>query len=265
MAIHPTAVIDPRARLAATVDVGPYTVIDGGVELGEGCRVGPFVHLTGCTLAGARNVFGTGCAIGGPPQDLRFGGAPTRLRIGDDNTFREHVTVHCANQIDEDTRIGSGCLLMAHCHVGHNALIGDRVIIANGAQLGGHVVIGDRAFLSGNCLVHQFVRVGTLALMQGGSAISKDLPPFCVARGDNGICGLNTIGLRRAGLETRARLELRHLYRLLLRSRRRWKERIAEAEALPLGEWGRLLLDFVRSSRRGVLTSGPAEPEPEET
>lgn len=254
MAIHPTAVIDPRARLHPSVEVGPLAVIDAGVEIGEGCRVGAHVHLTGCTQVGARNYFDTGCVIGGLPQDLRFKGGPTRLRIGDDNTFREHVTVHCANKTEDDTVVGSGNLFMAHCHVGHNSHIGNHVIIANGALLGGHVEVQDRAFISGNCLVHQFARVGRLALMQGGSAISKDLPPFCIARGDNGICGLNVVGLRRAGLDAPSRLELRRIYLALFRrSGRGLQEALEEAEALAQSDWGKVLVAFVRSSRRGVI------------
>lgn len=257
MAIHSTAVIDPGARLDPTVEVGPYAVVDAGVQLGPNCRVGPHVHLTGCIIAGARNVFGTGCVIGGAPQDIRFDGSPTRLVMGDDNVFREHVTVHCANRMDEDTRLGSGNLLMAHAHIGHNARVGDRVIIANGAQLGGHVVIGDRAFISANCLIHQFVRVGTLALMQGGAGISKDLPPFCIAWGDNSVCGLNIIGMRRAGVAAPARLELRRLYRAVFRSQRGLKNALATIDALVTTDWGRSFVDFLRSSRRGIVTHRP--------
>ena len=253
VAIHPTAIIDSRARLHPGVEIGPYAVVDGDVELGAGCRLGPHVHLTGHTVIGARNVFSAGCVIGGAPQDLRYAGAPTRLRIGDDNQFREHVTVNCANRLEEDTVIGSGNLLMAHVHVGHNTVITDRVILANSAQLGGHVTVGERAFISANCLVHQFVRVGTLALMQGGSAISKDLPPYCVSRGDNGLCGLNTIGLRRAGLDSATRLELRRLYLAVFRSRQGFRAALDGAEKLVTTDAGRLLLDFLRASRRGVI------------
>ena len=251
--IHPTAIIHPSARVAADVEIGPLAVIDAGVELGAGCRVGPYVHLTGCSIIGARNAFGTGCVIGGPPQDLRFAGGPTRVRIGDDNVFREHVTVHCANRLDEDTVIGSGNLLMTHAHVGHNSRIGNQTIIANGALLGGHVVVADRAFVSGNCLVHQFVRVGTLAMMQGGSAISQDLPPYCISRGDNGLSGLNVIGLRRAGVDAETRLELRRLYHALFRLGLRRAAAVQAAEALARSDWGRTLVEFVRSSRRGIV------------
>jgi UDP-N-acetylglucosamine acyltransferase len=255
VSIHPTAVVDPRARLHPSVAVGPYAVIDGDVVLGEGCRVGAHVYLTGRLTAGARNIFDTGAVLGGAPQDLKFAGGLTGLRLGDDNVFREHVTVHRSNRPEEDTVIGSGNLLMAHCHVGHNSQLGDRVIIANGALLGGHVLVQDRAFISGNCLIHQFVRVGTLALMQGGSAISKDLAPYCVARGDNGICGLNTIGLRRAGLDAEVRRELRRLYRELFRSGRGFREALLVLETLVRSEWGARLLEFARTTRRGLVTS----------
>ena len=211
--------------------MGPYAVIDEGVELGPECVIGPHVYLTGLTTIGAHNRFYAGCVIGEAPQDLKYTGEPTRLRIGDHNVFREHVTVHRSNKAAEDTVIGSKNFLMAHCHVAHNCRLGDQVIMANGVLLGGHVTLEDRVFLSGNCLVHQFVRVGTLALMQGGSAISKDLPPYTVARGDNGICGLNTVGLRRAGLTPAERLELKQLYHALFRQGHNLRAAVASARA----------------------------------
>src|SRR5208283_2421091 len=198
--IHPTAIIHPKAKLDSTVRVGPYALIDEGVEIGPECDIGPLVYLTGLTRVGAHNRFYAGCVIGEAPQDLKYGGEPTRLRIGDDNVFREHATVHRSNKAAEETVIGCHNFIMAHSLVAHNCRLGNHVILANGALLAGHVALDDCAFISGNCIIHQFVRVGTLALMQGGSAISKDLPPYTVARGGNGICGLNTVGLRRAGL-----------------------------------------------------------------
>jgi len=250
--IHPTAVIHPQARLDASVKVGPYAVIDEHVALGPDCVVGPHVHLTGHTTIGAKNTFHTGCVIGDAPQDLKYHDEPTRLRIGDGNVFREHVTVHRSNKLAEDTVIGSHNFLMAHCHVGHNCVLGDHIIIANGAMLGGHATVGDRAFLSGNCLVHQFVRVGTLALMQGGAAVSKDLPPFTIARGVNGICGLNVVGLRRAGFTGQQRLELKRLYHKLFRSGEKFQTALAAAQkeftAPPAGT----LVEFAASTTRGL-------------
>ena len=250
--IHPTAIIHPQAKLDPTVRIGPYAVIDEGVELGAQCVVGPHVYLTGLTTAGTHNVFHAGCVIGDAPQDLKYQGEPTRLRIGDHNVFHEHVTVHRSSKTDAETVVGSDNFLMANCHIGHNSCLGDHVIIANGVLLGGHVTVQDRAFLSGNCLVHQFCRVGTLALMQGGSAISKDLPSFTVARGDNGICGLNVVGLRRAGFTAAQRLELKRLYHALFRSGKNLRAALEAAKTEFISPPAKILLDFIAQAKRGV-------------
>jgi UDP-N-acetylglucosamine acyltransferase len=262
--IHPTAIIHARAELDATAQVGPYAVIDADVALGAGCVVGPHAHLTGKLRAGAGNRFHSGCVIGDAPQDLKYAGAPTGLRIGDHNVFREHVTVHRSNKLDEDTVIGSHNFLMANSHIGHNAVLGNHVILANGALLAGHVTVQDRVFISGNCLVHQFVRIGTLALMQGGAAISKDLPPFTIARGDNGICGLNTVGLRRAGFTAEQRLELKRLYHALFRSGRNLRAACAAAREEFKGDLSSAMLDFIAGSKRGVCADAGAVAPDEE-
>src|ERR1039458_7232974 len=145
--IHPTAIIHPKAKLDATVRIGPYAVIDAGVELGANCVVGPHVYLTGETKIGANNHFHAGCVIGDAPQDLKYKGELTRLRIGDDNVFREHVTLHRSNKPGTETVVGSHNFLMANSHVAHNCTVGDHVILANGALLGGHAVVQDRAVL----------------------------------------------------------------------------------------------------------------------
>lgn len=262
--IHPTAIIHPRAKLDSTVSVGPYAVIDEGVELGAHCVVGPHVYLTGATIAGAGNQFHAGCVIGDAPQDLKYKNEPTRLRIGDNNVFREHATVHRSNKLAEDTVIGSNNFLMANAHVAHNCAVGNHVIIANGALLGGHAIVQDRAFISGNCLVHQFVRVGTLAMMQGGAAISKDLPPFCVALRENEICGLNIVGLRRAGFTAEQRLELKQLYRFLFRSGKNFRPAVAEAQTAFSGAAAKTILEFVSTARRGVCSDSGGGGENEE-
>lgn len=267
--IHPTAIIDPKANLDATVRVGPYAVIDAGVELGADCIVGPHVYLTGRTTIGAHNHFHAGCVIGDAPQDLKYKGEPTRVRIGKRNVFREHVTVNRSTTADGETIIGADCFLMAGSHVGHNSCLANQVILANGALLGGHVVVGDRAFISGNCCVHQFVRFGTLALMQGGSAVSKDVPPFTIARGVNELCGLNVVGLRRAGLTGEQRLELRRLYHALFRGGQKLRSALADARGKFSSAAAQRLLDFVAESKRGVCaeaaggTATERETEPE--
>lgn len=250
--IHSTAIIHPKAKLDSSVRVGPFSVIDEAVELGANCIVGPHVYLTGKTSIGAKNQFHAGCVIGDAPQDLKYKNEPTQLRIGDGNIFREQVTIHRSTTMTEATVVGSNNFLMVNCHVGHNCIVGNNVIMANGALLGGHVIVGDRAFLSGNCLVHQFVRVGTVALMQGGSAISKDLPPFTVARGNNGICGLNTLGLRRAGLNAEQRAELKRLYRKLFREGMILRSAVAKARKEFISAAAVTMLDFVSSAKRGI-------------
>jgi UDP-N-acetylglucosamine acyltransferase len=254
--IHPTAILGPKANVDATAEVGPFAVIDEGVTLGAHCVVGPHVHLTGATTIGAHNRFHAGCVIGDAPQDLKYRDEPTRLHIGDHNGFREHVTIHRSNRLSEDTEIGSHCLFMAHCHVGHNSKVGDHVILANGALLGGHVTVGDRAFISGNCLVHQFTRVGTLALMQGRAGIGLDLPPFCIATEVNTICGLNIIGLRRAGFSAEDRLELKRLYHALFRSGHSFRAAVAAARDEFHSAGARTMLDFLAATKRGVCSDG---------
>ena len=250
--IHPTASIHPAAKLGANVRIGAYAVIDADVELGAECVVGPHVYLTGVTRIGTSNKFHAGCVIGDAPQDLKYQGESTRVEIGDNNVFREHVTVHRSNKMAEATVIGSNNLFMASAHVAHNCVVGSHDILANGDLLGGHATVQDRAFISGNCLVHQFTRVGTLAIMQGGSAVSKDLPPFTVARGDNGICGLNTIGLRRAGFSAAERLELKKLYHALFRSGELFRAAVAEAEIDFVSAGAKTMLEFIAAAKRGV-------------
>ena len=252
--IHPSAVVHPDAVLGDRCTVGPHAVIDAHVVLGPGCTVGPGAYLTGHTVLGPNNRVHAGAVLGDAPQDFKYAGQPTRLRIGEGNVFREHVTVHRSNRLDEDTVIGDGNFFMAASHVGHNCQVGNQNILANGALLAGHVLLADRAFVSGNCLVHQFCRIGRLAMMQGGSAISKDLPPFTIARGDNGICGLNVVGLRRAGFSASDRQALRRLYHRLFRTSGRRSD-LLEAARLEFNEAPcRELIDFVAGARRGVCS-----------
>jgi UDP-N-acetylglucosamine acyltransferase len=250
--IHSTAVINAKAQLDSSVCVGPYAVIDGDVRIGAGCRVGPHVYLTGHTTIGANNRFHAGCVIGDAPQDVKYKDAPTRLVIGDNNLFREGATAHRSAIADEVTMIGSNNFLMVNSHIGHNAQVGNGVIIANGALVGGHAEISDRVFLSGNCLVHQFVRIGKLAIMQGGSATSQDVPPYTVARGVNGICGLNVIGLRRAGMSPEERLELKRLYHKLFNSGENLSQAITAAKSEFISAPAKVMLEFIAASKRGV-------------
>lgn len=250
--IHTTAVISPKAQVDSSVEVGPYSVIDGDVSIGPGCRIGPHVYLTGHTTIGANNRFHAGAVIGDAPQDVKYKEEPTRLVIGDGNLFREGATAHRSAIAGEATVIGSNNFLMVNSHVGHNVRLGDNIIIANGALLAGHVDVSDRVFISGNCVVHQFVRLGPLALMQGSAAVSQDVPPYTVARGRNGICGLNMVGLRRIGMSAEERLELKRLYQKLFLSGENLLQAIIQARSEFTSAPARTMLDFIASGKRGI-------------
>ena len=252
--IHPTAIIHPGAQLHESVRVGPYSVIDEHVTVGAGCELAPHVHLTGHTTIGAENRFHTGCVIGDAPQDLKYGGEPTRLIVGDRNLFREHVTIHRSNSPDEDTRIGTKNFFMANSHVGHNSIIGNKVILANGVLIAGHAMIGDGAFIAGNAVVHQFCRVGTMAMMQGCAGVSLDLPPFTIVRGINGMCGLNSVGLKRAGFSAKERSQLKKAYHAIFLSDDLLKDALEKARAEFTGVLSEQLIDFVATSQRGTCS-----------
>jgi UDP-N-acetylglucosamine acyltransferase len=253
--VHPSAVIDPAARLAADVTVGPYAVIEGPVVLGPGCVIRPHVHLIGPLTLGRDNVVGTGTVLGDRPQHVRFDGAPTGVVAGDGNVFREHVTVH-SGTLPEGTRIGHKNYFMAHSHVAHDCRLGDQCILANGALLGGHVEVAGGVFISGNCAVHQFSRIGRLAMMSGGATISKDIPPFFMVEGRNRLVGVNVVGLRRAGMDNADIQAIREAYRILYMQR---KVLPAAVEAIEHSLGGAAvvaeLVAFIRDSKRGIISS----------
>jgi UDP-N-acetylglucosamine acyltransferase len=185
---------------------------------------------------------------------LKYKDAPSRTVIGDHNVFREGVTVHRATKGGEETVIGSNNFLMANSHVAHNCIVRDHAILANGALLAGHVEVHDRAFISGNCAVHQFCRVGQLAMMQGGTIISKDLPPFTVAHQTNVVCGLNVVGLRRAGFTAAERAELKQLYKYIYRTGVNFRPAILQAKKDFTSAPAKIFLDFVANAKRSICS-----------
>ena len=255
--VHPTAIIDPAATLADGVSVGPYAVLEGPVKLGPDCTVKAHAHLVGPLTLGARNTVGTNAVIGSKAQHLRYDGPATGVVIGDENTIREHVTVH-SGTLEAGTRIGDRNYLMASSHVAHDCLVGSNCIFANGALLGGHVTVQDGVFLSGNCAVHQFTVIGRLAMMSGGATTSKDIPPFFVTEGRNRMVGVNVVGMRRAGLPTSDISAVREAYRILYMQRKVLPAAVEQIERVfanvpAVGE----LVAFIRASKRGItFTAG---------
>ncbi len=257
MPVHPTAVVDRRAEVDPTADIGPYVVIDGPVVIGPRTRVLAGAFLTGRTAIGADNVIHPGAVLGHEPQDLAYRGADTGLRIGDRNVLREHCELHRGTEEGTSTVIGDDNFLMSQAHVGHNCRLANGVIMATGATLGGHVAVDDQAFISGNCVVHQHCRVGRLVMMRGLARASRDLPPFAIIDGTHTVRGLNRVGLRRAGFSADRVRALASAFRILFRVRTNLAAAIARVEAEVRSPDVDDLLAFIRASRRGVAF-GPA-------
>jgi UDP-N-acetylglucosamine acyltransferase len=217
--IHPTAVLSGEIEAGDDVEIGPYCVLEGPVTLGPGVRLISHVHLHGPIEVGAGTVLYPFCCLGMPGQDFKFRpGDPTPgVRIGRDCILREGVTVHAATRPERPTTVGDRVMMMAQSHAGHDARIGNGVVMVNGAAVAGHGVIGDQVTMSGLTGVHQYARVGRLAFMSGGSVVSADVPPFCIAWGRNRIMGLNVVGMRRAGMHRDHITILRRAYREVFR------------------------------------------------
>jgi UDP-N-acetylglucosamine acyltransferase len=218
--IHPTAVVDPAAELAEDVSIGPFAIVGPHVSVGAGTTIGPHAVLEGPTTIGRHNRIHAHAVIGGAPQDKKYRGEPTRLEIGDGNTFREFVTVNRGTVQDAGvTRIGSDNWVMAYVHVAHDCSVGDHVILANTTNLAGHVHIGDWVILGGYTGVHQFCKIGAHAMTGVGSVVLHDIPPFVMASGNTASAhGLNAEGLRRRGFDAATLTVLRRAYRTLYRS-----------------------------------------------
>jgi UDP-N-acetylglucosamine acyltransferase len=257
MSIHPTAVIDSKAELDASVEIGPYVVIDGRVRIKRGTRVMAHACLTGWTEIGEENEIHPGAVLGDAPQDRAYKGEETYLKIGDQNIIREHVQIHRGTSAGSATVIGSNNFLMANSHVGHNCRLGDNNILANGALLGGHVEVGNSVFVSGNCVVHQFVRIGDYALMRGLSGVSRDVPPFAIIDWQHTVRGVNVVGLKRAGFDEKRIRAIREAFRALFRKGRNLALAMKEVEeSARANKDVSALLEFIRASKRGVCFGG---------
>ena len=256
--LHPTAIIHPKAKLGEGVSVGPYSVVGEHVTVGDGTAIGAHCVIDGRTTMGTDNQIFTGAVIGSIPQDLKYRGEETILVIGDRNKVREYVTINPGTEGGGGkTAIGSDCLLMAYAHVAHDCLLGDRVVLANSVALAGHITIEERAVIGGLVGVHQFVRVGMLSIVGGCSRVIQDVPPYATCVGYPAkVYGLNTEGLRRAGMSEENRQALHHAFRVLFHSKLSMSHALEQvAQELGARESSpelRHLLDFIRESKRGV-------------
>ncbi len=254
--IHPTAQVSPEAELAANVSVGPFSVIEGPVKLAAGVKIGGHAWISGRTWIGEGSSIGWGAVIGVDPQDLHFD--PTcgsGVLIGARNTLREYVTVHRGSKAGSDTIMGEGNFLMTGVHLAHDVRLGDDNILANNVLLGGHVAVGNKTFLGGTACFHQFVKVGDLAMVQGLTAVSQDVPPYCIAYGINQLAGLNSVGLKRAGFSPEERAAVKRAYQLVFHPLKRRQDALAEAAGLDWPEKARKLIEAVAApSKKGVMS-----------
>jgi UDP-N-acetylglucosamine acyltransferase len=256
--IHPTAIVDSRAKLPSSCKVGPYCVVGPEVELGENCELGSHVVIDGPAKIGSHNRFFSFCAIATDPQDISFAGEKTWLRMGDHNVIREYATLNrgTGKGGGAGTAIGNHVLIMAYAHVGHDCVIQDHSMLINGATLAGHVTVEEWAVVGALCPVHQFVRIGAHAYIGGGTTITKDVLPFAkaVTPRNTRTYGLNAIGLERRGFSKERIRKIHHVFHVLLNSKLNTTQALERlrAEDNP-NEDLRLIIEFVEASERGVI------------
>ena len=257
MTIHATALISSHAELGSGVEVGPFAIIEDGVQVAEGCKIHARAQLCRGTVLGPGCEIHMNAVIGHLPQDFSYKGEPIRTVLGAAVTVRENATIH-GTVGETGTRVGDKCYLMVGSHVAHNCTLGRAVLLANGALLAGHVEVGDNAIISGNVVIHQFVRVGKLSILSGGSRFGMDVPPYVIGDGVNAITTLNSVGLRRSeGMTPADRQEIKSAYKLLYRSGMDLKEAleaISTFKSPAVAHW----LEFFKSpSRRGFCRFRP--------
>ena len=258
--IHPTAIVDRNAKIGHDVQIDAFSIIGPHVTIGDKTVVQSHVVIEGKVITGHGNFIGHGAIIGTPPQDVSFSPERnTKVEIGRDNIIREYCTIHRGSPDGSVTRIGDENFLMAGAHIGHNCAIGNNMIIANNCLLGGYVRVDDGAFLGGGSTFHQFMRIGRLVMVQGSSAFGKDLPPFVIAAERNYVFGLNTVGLRRAGLTADDREELKKAFKLVYLSGLNTSQALEKAATMTFNAPAREFLDFISSSnKRGICPLKPS-------
>ena len=253
--VHPTAIVDPAALLGSGTVVGPYCIVAAGVSLGENCWLQHHVSLSGPLSAGQGNKFYAFCSIGQQTQDLKYQSEPTYLEIGDDNCFREFVTINRSTSATGKTRVGSRGNFLAYSHIGHDCTIGDAVIFSNNGTLAGHVQVGDHAVIGGLTAVHQFCRIGRFAITGGCSKIVQDVPPFMIADGNPAeVRGINQVGLERQGYSPEKIKPIKEAFRLIYRGKMNTGQALtAVREQLGSNEEVRTILQFIGESERGII------------
>lgn len=252
---QPLASIHPDAKIHPSVEIGPFCTIAGDVEIGEGTRILSNVTIMDGARIGKNVTIYPGAVISGAPQDLKFRGEKTVAIIGDNTSIRECVTIHRGTASKGKTVVGSNCLIMAYCHVAHDCVVGNNVIMSNAVQIAGEVVIDDFAVIGGGGLIHQFCHIGSHVMLQGGALVNKDIPPYVkAAREPIAYAGVNSIGLRRRGYSNETIRDIQEIYRYLYLSGLNNSDAISRIEAeLPASKERDEIILFVRNSGRGII------------
>jgi UDP-N-acetylglucosamine acyltransferase len=255
--IHSSAIVYPGAQIAEDVEIGPFAVIGANVKIGRGSKIGPHAVIDGWTEIGEQNTIFHMASVGAVPQDLKYKGEETYLRIGNGNTIREFATLHLGTVTgDGETTVGDNNLFMAYSHVAHDCHLGSNIVMANSATLAGHVTVEDYAILGGLCAIHQFVKVGESVMIGGGTLVGNDLPPYTIVTGegrDVKLRGLNLIGLKRRGFSDETVSSLKKVYKLLALSGLKLSEAVERMKSeVPSSPEVEHFISFIESSKRGV-------------
>ena len=255
MDIHPTAIVDPQTDLAEDVSVGPYSIINSDVKIDKGTKIDSHVLIDSGTVIGKKCRIHKGAILGTPPQDLKFGGEKTYLKIGDNTIIREYASLNRGTDWRGETVIGKNCFIMTYAHIAHDCLIGNNVILANSVNLAGHIEIGDYVIIGGIVPVHQFVKIGSHSIIGGGFRVQKDVCPFMMVAGyPLKTVGLNLVGLKRRGFSEKTIQILKQVYKIIFRSKLNTSEAVEkiknEIELIPEVKE---ILDFIHKSERGII------------
>ena len=260
--ISPLAQVSKTARIADDVEIGPFAVIEDGAEISSGVKIWPNAYICGGTSIGEGTEVHMGAVLGHLPQDLSFDKKrKTRLIVGKRCVIREYATLHRSTSEGSPTVVGDDCYLMAVSHVGHDCYLGNNVIIANGALLAGHVTVEDGAFISGNVVIHQFCRIGALSIIGGFSAVNKDVPPYMLVRGPSVVRAVNLIGLRRAKFSRELIGTIKEAFKILYLSDLNTANAVEELKKIKSSKELDRLIEFVRSSKRGICKSKESDEE----
>lgn len=252
MSIHPSAIINSKAKIDSSVEIGPYCIIEEDAVIGKNVKLWQNVYIGPFTEIGDNSEIHMGAVIGHVPQDLTFKGFKSFLKIGKNNIIREYANIHRASKENSSTIVGDNNLLMGYTHIAHDCIIGSNITIGNGTVIAGHATVEDRAVISGNCAIHQFARIGKLAMIAGITRVNKDVPPYMLCKGDSRIWATNLVGIRRAKFPLKSIKAIKEAFKILYMSGLNVTNALSELEKLSAIKEVSEIANFIKASKRGI-------------